>query len=71
MATSFAVVPRAPSQALHTARREAQQAEETARALRSQAQAAQRSAERKGYFELDAQPPMMTPYTPSEEIAKI
>lgn len=45
MATSFAVVPRAPSQALQTARREAQQAEETARALRSQAQAAQRSAD--------------------------
>ncbi len=47
MATSLAVVPRAsaPSYALQTARREAQQAEETARTLRSQAQEAQRSAD--------------------------
>ena len=33
--------------------------------------AAARSAERNAYFELDAQPATMTPYTPSEEIAKI
>lgn len=47
MATSLAVVPgaSAPSYALQAARREAQQAEETARNLRSQAQAAQRSAD--------------------------
>src|SRR5262245_62377474 len=33
--------------------------------------AAERSAARKGYFEFDAQPAMMMPYTPSEEIAKM
>src|SRR6516225_5206336 len=33
--------------------------------------AAERSAARNGYFEFEAQPAMMTPYTPSEEIAKI
>src|SRR6516162_2471984 len=33
--------------------------------------AAERSAARKGYFEFDAQPAMITPYTPSDEIAKI
>src|SRR5580704_1969489 len=32
--------------------------------------AAERSAARNGYFEFDAQPAMITPYTPSEEIAK-
>src|SRR5690606_6175875 len=33
--------------------------------------AAERSAARNGYFEFDAQPAMMMPYTPSDEIAKI
>src|SRR6266852_9161294 len=33
--------------------------------------AAERSAARNGYFEFDAQPAMITPYTPSEEIAKM
>src|SRR3954464_12567652 len=33
--------------------------------------AAERNAARNGYFELEAQPAMMTPYTPSEEIAKM
>src|SRR5687767_3054684 len=33
--------------------------------------AAERSAARNGYFEFDAQPAMMMPYTLSEEIAKI
>src|SRR3979490_527933 len=33
--------------------------------------AAERSAARNGYFEFDAQPAMMMPYTPSEEIAKM
>src|SRR5579864_2710532 len=33
--------------------------------------AAERSPPRKGYFEFEAQPPMMMPYTPSDEIAKI
>src|SRR5579871_3092684 len=32
--------------------------------------AADRSAARNGYFEFDAQPAMMTPYTPSDEMAK-
>src|SRR5579871_6581996 len=32
--------------------------------------AAERSAARNGYFEFDAQPAMMMPYTPSEEMAK-
>src|ERR1700730_5127024 len=32
--------------------------------------AAERNAARKGYFEFEAQPAMMTPYTPSEEMAK-
>src|SRR5215831_19944881 len=31
--------------------------------------AAERSEARNGYFEFDAQPAMMTPYTPSEEMA--
>src|SRR5215212_9804524 len=33
--------------------------------------AAERSAARNGYFEFDAQPPMMIPYTPSDEMAKM
>src|SRR5262249_12140246 len=33
--------------------------------------AAERSAARNGYFEFDAQPAMITPYTPSEEMAKM
>src|SRR5882757_8610596 len=33
--------------------------------------AAERNAARNGYLEFEAQPAMMTPYTPSEEIAKI
>src|SRR5580693_9310564 len=32
--------------------------------------AAERNAARNGYFEFEAQPAMITPYTPSEEIAK-
>src|SRR4029077_15826331 len=32
--------------------------------------AAERSAARNGYFEFDAQPAMMMPYTPSDERAK-
>src|SRR5262245_3904624 len=32
--------------------------------------AAERRAPRKAYFELDAQPAMITPYTPSDEMAK-
>src|SRR5919204_2926820 len=33
--------------------------------------AAERSAARNGYFEFDAQPAMITPYTPSDEMAKM
>src|SRR5580698_7207363 len=33
--------------------------------------AAERSAARNGYFEFEAQPAMITPYTPSDEIAKM
>ena len=33
--------------------------------------AAERSAARNGYFEFDAQPAMITPYTISDEMAKI
>ena len=33
--------------------------------------AAERSAARNGYFEFDAQPAMMMPYTPSDEMAKM
>ena len=33
--------------------------------------AADRIAPRNGYFELEAQPPMMMPYTPSELIARM
>src|SRR6516164_11250598 len=33
--------------------------------------AADRSAARNGYFEFEAQPAMITPYTPSEEMAKM
>ena len=33
--------------------------------------AAERSAARNAYFEFEAQPAMITPYTPSEEIAKM
>ena len=32
--------------------------------------AAERSAPKSGYFEFDAQPAMIMPYTPSEETAK-
>src|SRR6185437_9576540 len=33
--------------------------------------AAERSAARNGYFEFDAQPAMMMPYTPCDEMAKM